>query len=371
MARQWSLAFSAAALLALAGTELARRVALAVGFVDRPSHHKTHAREIPYLGGVAIAAAALVGWQFEPRLGARVGVAAVAAVAVALVGLVDDDRGLSHRSRLVFQAAAALAVVGAGIRAEPTGIGPVDIAVTVVWIVGVTNALNLVDNMDGLAAAVAAGTAGAVFALAALGGQDTLATAAAGLAGACVGFLAHNVRPASIFMGDAGALFLGFVLSIAVLEVDPVLSVPGSLAVPLLLLSLPVLDTTAVAVARARRGLRVTSGGRDHLSHRLVAVGIGPGPAVALLVALQGALSAVTVLVGRGVVPLAGGLAIAAILLTGLAGLTARAPVYAEPVIGLRARLRSTRMGDARRRQQVLPPRPSAPTAGRDLIAGR
>lgn len=339
MLRQSSLAFATATLVALVATAALRRLALASGFIDRPGAHKSHAAAIPYLGGIAIAAATLAGWLFEPRLGGRIAVAAVAATSVALVGLMDDAWGLGAWVRLFAEMAAAAVIIGSGIRAEPFGIDALDLAVTFVWIVGVTNALNLLDNMDGLAGGVAVATTAGTFALAYAGGQHTVAIAAAAIGGAAIGFLAFNVRPASVFMGDAGALFLGFVLAVLVLEVEPVLERPGGVAVPGLLLALPVLDTTVVGVARVRHARPVMRGGRDHLSHRLVALGLPAGLAVAVLVGVQGLLSLLAVLVGRDVLPVAAGSALGALLLVALAAVAARARVYEEPAIGLRAAL--------------------------------
>jgi UDP-GlcNAc:undecaprenyl-phosphate/decaprenyl-phosphate GlcNAc-1-phosphate transferase len=336
----WVLAFGLAACVGLLGVPLLRFLALDVGLVDAPGPTKVHAREIPYLGGVAIAGATIAGLLLEPRLGSRIAVVALAAIGVALVGLVDDHRTLGPWFRLAVEAGAAGAVMIAGVRAEPFGVPALDVAVTLVWIVGITNALNLFDNMDGLAAGTAGVIAAGVFALAAIGGQEVVATVGAALAGACAGFLVHNWRPASIFMGDAGSLFLGFVVSIAVLELRPDISLPWSLAVPLLLLALPVLDTSMVTVARIRHGRRVITGGKDHLSHRLVALGMSPPVAVATLIGVEGVLTTFAVACGSGAVPLWVGAAVAAAVLAGLVAATARAHVYAEPAMGFRTSLR-------------------------------
>lgn len=330
MQGRWLVAFGVAASLGVIAVPLLRRVALATGFVDSPGPTKSHARDMPYLGGIAIAGATLSGWLLEPALNTRIAVVALAGVGVALVGLVDDGHRLGPWVRLAAEGTAAGAVVIAGVRAEPFGIAALDVAVTLVWIVGVTNALNLFDNMDGLAAGTAATVAGGVFALAAIGGQDAVATAAAGLVGACIGFLVHNWRPASIFMGDAGALFLGFVLSIAVLELEPDVALPGSLVVPVLLLALPVLDTSFVTIARLRRGRSVMSGGTDHLSHRLVALGLSPELAVATLVGFEAVLAVLAVACGSGAVSLWIGILGGVVVIAGVGSVAVRARVYPE-----------------------------------------
>src|SRR3954452_4752649 len=325
------LAFGASLVL----TPLIRSVALASEILDRPAARKFHTRDVPYMGGIAIAAAALIGFLVRPGAAPRIGFLALVAALLGLVGLLDDDRTLPVRPRLFTQFAAAIAAVAVGVRAHPTGIAAYDVVVTVVFIVAITNAMNLLDNMDGLAGGIGAAIAASVFALAAFGRQDVVSALAAGICGACVGFLAFNWRPASIFMGDAGAVFLGFALSVAVLELRPVVNAPATFAVQLMLLGLPILDPCTVILSRMRHGISVAQGGRDHLSHRLVALGLSPGVAVAVLLAVQLVLGTRAVFAGRGVLPvpyaLAGAIAVCAVL----AIVCSRATVYRTPVVGL------------------------------------
>lgn len=340
MVAWWPMAFVATGLTAFLLSIVLRRVALSTGFVDRPGPAKLRSHEVPYLGGVAIAVAALVVWPIEPDLPAQVAVVGLAAVGILLVGLVDDARNLGPLPRIGAECAAAGIVVLAGVRAEPFGNPVLDVALTIVWIVGVTNALNLLDNMDGLAAGVAGAVAAGVFVLAAILGQDWVAIASLALAGACCGFLVHNWRPASIYMGDAGSLFLGFVLSIVVLDLRPDVVEPRSLLVPVLFLSLPVLDTALVSCARIRRGSSVLDGGTDHVSHRLVALGLPPPIAVAVLVGAQAVLSALAVAYGAAGIPFwfaaAGGVSVIVVL----ALAAAQADIYDVPVVGFLPGLR-------------------------------
>lgn len=326
-------------MVSLAGTPLFRRLALATGFVDEPAARKHHSVAVPYLGGAAIIVGAAVGMLFTPQVALRIAVVIFGACVMGAVGVLDDRKGLEARSRFMAQIGAATAALAAGIRINATAVPAVDIVLTLVWIVGITNALNLLDNMDGLAGGTAVVTSAGIFALASLGGQEVIATLAAALCGACLGFLVYNVRPASIFMGDAGSLFIGFLLSIGALELDPALLPPISFAVPVILLALPVLDTTTVVLARTRRGRSVTQGGRDHLSHRLVARGLSPGIAVAVLVGTQAICGAVAVVFGRGVIGSEQAALIAGVPLALLALVTARVHVYDEPVIGFPRRL--------------------------------
>ena len=334
-AADWATAFLAAVCLSLVATPLVRRLAVSTGFLDQPAEHKAHARPVPYLGGVAIVLGSLGGTFLGSRLVPRLAVVVLAAAVVAVTGLVDDRRHVHPFFRLGVQTVAAIAVLVAGIRIDATDIVVVDSVATLIWIVGITNALNLLDNMDGLASGVATVVAAAVFAMAALGDQAVVAGFAAALSGACVGFVAYNVRPAAIFMGDAGSLFLGFLLSIATLVIEPSLTPPMSFVVPVLLLGVALLDTATVVIGRLRQRRPVMLGNRDHLSHRLVARGIGPAAAVAVLIGVQAALGAIAILAGRGVLSMTWALAGGLVLTAGLAAVTWTAPVYATRPTGL------------------------------------
>ena len=337
----WAFALVAAAVVTLFGTPVLRGIAVATEFVDHPvASHKSHTDPTPYLGGVGLIVAVLIGMLFTSTLTSQVEIVALGGSLIGCLGLLDDHRSVSALFRTVVELGVASLALAAGLRIHATDIGPLDGAITLVWIVGVTNAVNLLDNMDGLAAGVSAAAAAAIFALAVLGEQPATATVAAALAGACVGFLAHNKRPASIFMGDTGSLFLGFVLAVTAISVSPALTPPTSFAVPLMLLALPVLDTTTVTLARIRHGLSVSQGGKDHLSHRLVALGLSPGIAVAVLVAVEAAVGLFAVLAGRDVIDLSVAVVATVIELAVLGAVVLQADVYRERVVGLPRRLR-------------------------------
>jgi UDP-GlcNAc:undecaprenyl-phosphate GlcNAc-1-phosphate transferase len=318
--------------VALAATPLARSVANRSGLVDRPARHKAHRRATPYLGGIAIAAAVIAGRlaRSPTRLGA---VTAALAVVIALVGLLDDDRYVPPRWRITIEAACAGGAVLAGLRITGAGVAWLDVAVTVLLLVGVTNAINLMDNLDGLAAGVtAAGAAGAGI-IAALGGDGSTSVDAASLVGACLAFLVFNARPASIFMGDAGSLFLGFLLTAVAIRAGVGLPEPASLVVPLLILGLPIADTTTVVLARLRHDRSPFQGGRDHLSHRLAGTGMGAGPAVAVLIAVEGVMSGLAVVAARQVVPLGIVVAAGVVVLLVVLVVAGRVRVYStDPV---------------------------------------
>jgi UDP-GlcNAc:undecaprenyl-phosphate GlcNAc-1-phosphate transferase len=281
---------SAAAGLTLVLTEAARRVALRLGLTDRPAPHKAHAQSTPYLGGVALVLGCVVPVAVLTGTSSRqCGAIVVAGALVAGLGLVDDVVSLSVRIRLAVEVLAATAVVLTTRPLTVSGIPWLDTAITVAWIVVITNSFNLLDNMDAAAASVGTATAGGLGAAALLAGQGPVAVLLLCLAGGCVGFLAHNRPPARIFMGDAGSLFIGFVLATAALLCVP----PGrgdGYAVLLLVTFVATVDTTLVVIDRRRRGRRWYHGGTDHVSHRLRRLGLSAGR-VALVLFLGAAAS--------------------------------------------------------------------------------
>jgi UDP-GlcNAc:undecaprenyl-phosphate GlcNAc-1-phosphate transferase len=171
--------------------------------------------------------------------------------------------------------------------------------VTIFWVIGITNAINLLDNMDGLAAGSVAISALAFFVVAALNGQYLVAALSIALAGACVGFLMHNWSPATIYMGDSGALFLGFLLAVIAVRLHfPHHSHVSALASRLLILALPIIDTSTVVISRLRRGVSPFQGARDHLSHRLLRRGYSTRGAVITLLVIAAVLAAIGVISG-------------------------------------------------------------------------
>lgn len=285
--------------LSLALTPLALRLALRFDILDHPGPAKFHREAVPYLGGAAIvvsfSAAVLFGTAVDPppsglpELAGFLGLA----VALAMIGLLDDVRGgLSAWVRVAAEAAAGVAVWAMGDATHLAGFPSwLDAIVTVAWVVGVTNAFNLLDNMDGLSAGVAGLAALAVFGVAWLQQRYLVAALAVALAGCAAGFLRHNFKPAKIYMGDAGSLFLGFVLAVLLLKLreHPVARV--DMAVILAIPGVALFDTALVVVTRAARGVSPFQGGQDHTSHRLVRMGFSVKQAV-LTIYLAGALLA-------------------------------------------------------------------------------
>lgn len=248
-----------------------------------------------------IIVAVVAGSLPAPTLPDRLATAAAAGVALGLVALVIDARTLPTWTRLSAEFAAGAVALMGGVRAEPTGTAGPDVIFTIIWIVVVCEAIRGLDFTDGLACGVTFMSAAGLFALAAFGGQATTAVLSCALAGACAGFLAYNMRPASVFLRDCGALFLGFALAVVAIEVDPSIHPPGSFVVPLLLVAVPLLDIGLVTLARLRRGAAVLSDRRDHLYHRLTAERLSRRGAIRLLIAAQFVFSVLAVFTGRGV----------------------------------------------------------------------
>jgi UDP-GlcNAc:undecaprenyl-phosphate/decaprenyl-phosphate GlcNAc-1-phosphate transferase len=304
------LAFFIALAASLTLTAPVRAFALRVGMVDLPGPRKVHLQPIPLLGGVAMYAAVVLAILFAFHGPAReqiVGILAGATL-VAAVGIMDD-RGILHHQVKLFLAMpmAAAILLFTGIHAQVFSVvlggrkGDVlDGALTVIWVVGITASFSILDHMDGLCAGIAA-MASIFFAMIAyLNGQSLVTVLAAAVLGAATGFLRWNFKPAKIFMGDGGAMFLGFLMATLGLKlrVENASHLSGWLA-PLLILSVTIFDTTLVTISRSRRGfLPFTTPGKDHTAHRLANLGLGQRGAVLMLYVLGAFGGGVAVLIG-------------------------------------------------------------------------
>lgn len=305
-----SLAVSAT--VTLAATGLIRQWSRRIGFVDHPAGHKAHAAPVALGGGIAIfvgialpvVAGAIVvtlldpqrppDWLPQPLLvnfaGLRDRVPLLLAIlgcagALHIVGLIDDRRALGPMPKLIVQVVVAVVTVWLmGIRAVEMLPTPLSIAATVVWIVLITNAFNFLDNMDGLSAGVGA-VAALIFGVASIqAGQVFVPTLSFLIAGSLIGFLCFNFAPASVFMGDAGSLVIGYLLSVVTILTtyhDPEMKLkPLGVIVPLMVLAVPLYDVTSVVTHRLRLGESPFRGDRRHFSHRLVNRGLSPRGAV-------------------------------------------------------------------------------------------
>jgi UDP-GlcNAc:undecaprenyl-phosphate/decaprenyl-phosphate GlcNAc-1-phosphate transferase len=276
-----SLAVGSSALL----TPLVARWAGSHGMVAAPRQDRWHRQPTPLLGGVAIYAGTLIVILGLARVDARLLGLLVGGSLLFVAGLVDDWRRLRPHTKLVLQILAACVLVVAGVRVETSNLAAIAIPLTILWVVGITNAFNLLDNMDGLSAGTAAIAAFFLFGFSVSVGDAGMALLCLAVAGAALGFLIYNFNPARIFMGDSGSMFLGFMLSgIALLGTREMASdVFFVLLVPAAMMGLPIFDTTLVTIVRTLEGRPLSQGGRDHLSHRLVALGLTERQAVLLL----------------------------------------------------------------------------------------
>jgi UDP-GlcNAc:undecaprenyl-phosphate GlcNAc-1-phosphate transferase len=297
------LVFAGALVLAIGGTPLARLLAPRLNMVDQPSARKMHTRPVPRIGGVAIflavlVAAVVLGRQFNF---AQFGAIVIGATGISFLGLVDDRWGLRPIVKLLSQVLAALFIWFSGIQVGTFHHPLLNLITTVFWLGYITNGINLLDNMDGLAGGTAAIAATFFALMCSFSEQYLVGALAIAVMGACLGFLFYNLNPANIFMGDSGALFLGFVLAAIGIK----LKFPDNVEfvtwmVPVLVMGLPIFDTTLVIISRLRRRLNpLTHPGKDHVSHRLVAAGLTQREAVLTLYVVSFVLGLLAIFVTR------------------------------------------------------------------------
>lgn len=314
--RNYLVLIAVGAFVTVLVTPLVRRLSLRLGLVDRPGGRKVHTEPISRLGGVAIfagvMAAVLVQLAGERLLdwpGAFLGgiTAGVSLIGVFVglvimfgVGFLDDLYDLSPGFKLAGQVVAALIVATSGLRIEFVGdpfggglvlLGLLSIPVTVLYLVGFANVINLIDGLDGLAAGVTAIAAMSLLLLAAQGNRFDAAAIAAAVIGACLGFLRFNFNPASIFMGDSGAMFLGFTLATVSLLGVMKTTAAIALAVPLLIIGVPIFDTASAIVRRLRHKRPIQEADKGHIHHRLLVRGFDQRQTVIIIYIWSVALS--------------------------------------------------------------------------------
>jgi UDP-GlcNAc:undecaprenyl-phosphate GlcNAc-1-phosphate transferase len=315
------LLFFGALVIAMAVTPVSKWLAPRVGVMAHPRMRDIHTRPVPRLGGIAIFAgvivmAVLLGNRFEFQQFAAI---LVAAAFVSFLGLIDDRFSLSAYIRLIAQMGAALVVWFFGVRISLFANPVLDAALTVVWIVGVTNALNFLDNMDGLLAGISAVMSAFFLVLAVINNQYLVSLLSAAILGACIGFLVWNLNPASVFMGDSGSMFLGFLLACVAIK----LRFPGqspyvSWLAPIIVMGLPIFDMTLVTLSRLRRGKNpLTTPGKDHCSHRIHNQGFTRRESVMILYLVCGALG-ITAIIASEADVLANIIIAASLLIVGL-----------------------------------------------------
>lgn len=291
-----------AAVITFALTPVAMRAAWRLGVVDRPGGRRIHDRPIPLLGGVAILLGIVVAVLPNLDVDRRYASILIGAGLICLLGVIDDRFGIPPLPKLLGQIACAAIPVATGMTIdsitipfiEPSTVsfGVLAYPLTMVFIVAVANVVNLADGMDGLAAGVC-GISALTFAILALSlGRISAGVMAAAVAGACLGFLPWNFNPAKVFMGDSGALVLGFLL--ACVSVQGVMKTAAALSLvfPLVVLLVPILDTSFVILKRLKSGQSIASADKNHFHHRLLRVGYTQRQAVGLLYAWSAVLAA-------------------------------------------------------------------------------
>ncbi len=282
------IVFAGVLFLAVVGTPLARKLGLRLNIMDQPDlSRKVHTVPTPRMGGVAIflsilLATLLLGGRYESDQLTSV---LVGASFISLLGFWDDRHSLSPWLKLTGQLLAAGLLVLTGVTIHTFHLPLLDYAATIFWVVWITNSLNLLDNMDGLSGGIAAIAAGHFALMCTFTGQYLVGALAVAVMAACLGFLVYNWNPATIFMGDSGSLFLGFTLAAIGIK----MRFPENVSfvtwmIPLLVLGVPIFDTSLVIISRLRRGLNpLTTPGRDHSSHRLTYAGLTRREAVLVL----------------------------------------------------------------------------------------
>lgn len=265
---------------------LLRKIAFRYSVLDRPNQsHKTHQKSVPYLGGLAIAIPVSLLVVGGPLIFSensdyliRAALFLLPAVLLALVGLFDDIKNLSASSRFLAQSTIAVVITlylnhldySVSILSNEIG----NLLLSIFWLVGITNAFNFFDNLDGGAAGITLVASLTLFILGYWGGQYLISSISLALAGAGLGFLWWNKNPAKIYLGDSGALFIGFILAVSILQFEPNVDSPiASALIPVFILALPIIDTSVAVVSRILRGISIFQGGQDHLSHRLISRG--------------------------------------------------------------------------------------------------
>ena len=297
----YALYFAGSLVLSLVLTPLVRKAASASGRVAVPRDTRWHRKETALLGGVSIFAATMSVWAFAARAtdwnvyGSPFVPMVLCAAAVFVLGLVDDIRSMDPQHKLAGQMIITSVLVFFGFRLGWTDFKTVNLLLSILWIVGITNAFNLLDNMDGLAAGIAFIAGCFLFAHHFLnpglgGGSAPVLLMTSVYMGGVLGFLVYNFNPASIFMGDAGSLFIGFVLASLTVAGRPshcqdthFMHLLSVIAIPVLILFIPILDTGFVSFMRKLFRRPISQGGRDHSSHRMVAIGFSERKAVLVL----------------------------------------------------------------------------------------
>ncbi len=287
-------AFIASLITVIIITPFVMKFAVKIGAIDKPNYRKVHQKVMPRLGGLAIFIGVVVGYFVGGLHNYQITGITVGGLIIVLIGILDDKLELSAKVKLLGQIAAAGVVVVSGLQIEfitlpyfgQVEFGLMAIPITIFWIVAITNAINLIDGLDGLAAGVSAIVITTIAVLAGIAGKEMILLIALIFLGSTLGFLWFNFHPAKIFMGDTGALFLGYgiaILSLLGLYKSVTLF---SFVVPILILGVPIFDTTYAIIRRLVNKKPISSPDKSHLHHRLLAIGFSHKNTVLMIYAL-------------------------------------------------------------------------------------
>jgi len=288
------IAFIASLITVLIVTPFIIKFAIKIGATDNPNQRKVHKKTMPRLGGLAIFIGVVVGYFVGGLYDQKMTAISVGAILIIILGILDDKYELSALTKLLGQILVAGIVVSTGLTIDFISIPFVDkfnlglwaFPVTMIWIVGITNAINLIDGLDGLAAGISSISIATIAIMAGFAGKGMILSIALIVLGSTIGFLFYNFHPAKIFMGDTGALFLGYIISI--------LSLLGlyksvtlfSFVVPIIILGVPIFDTTFAIIRRIVNKQSIVAPDKSHLHHRLLALGLSHRNTVLVIYAL-------------------------------------------------------------------------------------
>lgn len=285
------IAFLIAFIVTVITTPLVKKIALRFNIVDKPAGRKIHENEMPRLGGLAIAFGVAAGFIYLTPESPYMSKIILGAIIIIIVGIIDDKVTLSPKMKLFGQLIAALLVVSSGLHIDYVTIpfygklefGFLSYAITVLWIIGITNAINLIDGLDGLAAGVSSIALSTILLMSILDNQFLVIALSVILLGPTIGFLFFNFYPAKIFMGDTGALFLGYSISIiSILGLFKSVTL-FSLVIPVIILAVPIFDTFFAIIRRIVNGQKISRPDNQHLHHRLISIGFSHRAAVFII----------------------------------------------------------------------------------------
>lgn len=308
---KYILSFIMSAIISFVLTPIVRRIAIKTGAMDIPKdNRRVHKEPMPLIGGLAIFFAVIIVTLIFLPLTREIISMIIGSAIIVMGGIIDDYKELSPKKKFLFELIAGIVLIIGGIKIDfitnpfSKDIALLDlkwlsIPVTLFWIVGITNTLNFIDGLDGLSAGVAMISSLTLMIVASKFGYSNIIILSAAMAGACLGFLPFNFNPAKIFMGDTGALFLGFMLS--AITIEGVMKSVATIAIvaPILILSVPIFDTTFAIFRRLLNGQSIVAADKGHLHHRLLSRGFSQRKSVLILYGISALFGVIAILVSQ------------------------------------------------------------------------